>query len=508
MKVGILELVSIPPPNPLNFIYYALFSKQYASITPQVISVWCRQLGHESHYVTYYGFGDLRKCLPDDVDIVFISCCSQFALLAYRLAKLYREKGIRTVIGGPHAKSFPQDCLRFFDLAIKNLDKDLLKDILANHFEPNSFVSSKQSYQGIPTVEEREPEIRTASYFARRWRSPIATTVPIMSSMGCPYTCNFCSDWDNPYRALPAKQLVTDIQFIAKHMPGTMVGFADPNFAVKFDYTLSALESIPTEQRMPYIMECSLSLINEERLERLQNTGCLAALFGIESWSEYTNKSGVSRKKTSQEKLTKLIETFAQIKEKLSYLQANFIFGVDSDSGEEPVELTKEFMRQVPYAWPVLNIPVPFGGTPLQETMLQEGRVLTAMPFIFYYTPHLVMRPKNYEPIDYIEKMLDLSEYATSSEMQKLRSQSTHSFLHKISHRIRNLEASGLNLQYRKVLQLMRSDQTFLAFHEGRSDTLPDYYRQQCAKLLGKYTGLLSDNDIKPDLTPRQPTIV
>lgn len=508
MKVGILELVSIPSQNPLSSIYYALFSKQYASITPQVISVWCRQLGHETHYATYYGFGDVRRRLPVDCDIVFISCCSQFSLLAYGLAKLYREAGVSTVIGGPHAKSFPQDCLRFFDIVVKNCDKNLLKDILAKRFEPGSYISSQQAYQTIPSVEEREPEIRTASYFARRWRSPIATTVPIMSSMGCPYTCNFCSDWDNPYRALSAEQLVADIQFTAKHMPGTVMGFSDPNFAVKFDYTLSALESIPSEQRMPYIMECSLSLINEERLERLQNTRCLAALFGIESWREYTNKSGVSHKSSGQEKLTKLVDTFAQIKDKIPYLQANFIFGVDSDEGDEPVELTKAFMHQVPYAWPVLNIPVPFGGTPLQEKMLEEGRVLTAMPFIFYYTPHLVMRPKHYEPTDYIEKVLYLSIYATSSMMQKLRMQSTPSFLHKVSHYVRNMEAKGLNQQYQQVLQLLRTDKSFLAFHEGRSNVLPDYYRQQCAKLLGKYAGLLSESDITPDLTPRQPVIV
>lgn len=508
MKVGILELVATPPPSPLSYVYYGLFSKQYASITPQVISVWCRQLGHESYYATYYGFGDARHRLPVDLDMVFISCCSQFALLAYGLAKLYRKTGVKTVIGGPHAKSFPRDCLRFFDVVVKNLDKDLLQEIIAHHFEPGSYISSQQSYQQIPSVEEREPEIRTASYFARRWRSPIATIVPIMSSLGCPYACDFCSDWDNPYHALPMEQLISDIEFTANHLPGTLLGFSDPNFAVKFDYTLSALESIPTARRMPYIMECSLSLVNEERLERLQKTHCLAVLFGIESWGDYTNKSGVGHNKSTQEKFSKLVYTFSLIKEKIPYLQANFIFGLDVDEGDEPIKLTKEFIRQVPYAWPVLNTPVPFGGTPLQEKMLKEGRVLASMPFVFYYTPHLVIRPKHYGPIDYLEKMLDLSVYATSPKIQKSRLQSTPSYLHKISHHIRNLEATGLNWQYRKILQLLRSDQSFLDFHEGRSTALPNFYRQQCASLLGKYADLLSDTDIIPNLNSMDPVII
>ena len=85
--------------------------KQYESITPQAVAVWCRQLGHEVAYTAYYGQRDPRQLLPDGLDLVFLSTYTQSSALA----KLYRRQGILTVIGGPHAKSFPRDCLRFFD---------------------------------------------------------------------------------------------------------------------------------------------------------------------------------------------------------------------------------------------------------------------------------------------------------------------------------------------------------------------------------------------------------
>jgi len=508
MKVGILELVALPSKKLSFSAFNLLFSKQYSGVTTQAVSVWCRQLGHDTYYNTYYGVGVPEKQLPDNLDIVFISCCSQFAPLAYALAKLYRKAGVTTVIGGAHAKSFPQDCSRFFDIVVKECNKNLIADILAGHFAPGSSISSTHSYSEVPSVEEREQEIRTASYFHKRWRHPVITTVPLLSSMGCPYTCNFCTDWNNPYQVLPAERLVADVTYIAKHLPGATILFHDPNFGVKFDTVCNALESIPTESQVPYLIECSLSILNESRLQRLSNTGCTIGLFAIESWNEYTNKAGVGRKNTAEQKMEKIAAQFEQIRQYIPYLQANFIFGVDNDSGEEPVTLTKEFMRRAPYVWPVLNMPVPFGGTPLQETMLAENRVLKNMPFNFYYPPFLVAKPKNYGIIDYFEKMIELSSFITSKEMSKLRMQTAANMKHKISHYLRSMVEKDFTRHYREVLGLLRTDKQFLDFHEGRIETLPAYYRQRRAELVGSYAELLSEEDWIPDLNYQEPTII
>ena len=50
-----------------------MITKQYASVTPQAISVWCRRRGHETFYATYCGAGDPRRLLPRDLDVVFIA---------------------------------------------------------------------------------------------------------------------------------------------------------------------------------------------------------------------------------------------------------------------------------------------------------------------------------------------------------------------------------------------------------------------------------------------------
>jgi len=159
MRVGILDVLSTPARSGTEAAYAAVITKQFASITPQAIAVWCRELGHRTFYAAYYGVGDPRRALPDDLDVLFVATYSQASALACALARLYRRAGVRTVIGGPHAKAFPRDCLRFFDLVVGDCDKGLVADILRGTFDPGTVVSSARPFADVPTVEERMPEI-------------------------------------------------------------------------------------------------------------------------------------------------------------------------------------------------------------------------------------------------------------------------------------------------------------------------------------------------------------
>ncbi|HDN26582.1 MAG TPA: radical SAM protein, partial [Thioploca sp.] len=385
MRVGIIEILALPSQRWTDTIYHSFLTKQFASVTPQAISVWCRQLGHETFYAIYYGVGDAHHRLPPDLDIIFIACYTQTSPIAYALAKLYRKAGTRTVIGGPHAKSFPVDCLRFFDLVVKECDKDLIVDILAGHFDPGTFIGSAKPFDDLPTVEERMPEIRASAFFQGKW--PVYdTTVPMLASMGCPHTCDFCTDWDNPYRLLSTDRLAEDLRYLTKNLPGTLIGFHDPNFGIKFDPVFDTLEAVPPSLRVPYVMECSLSTLRKSRLKRLKETNCVCTLHGVESWMDYSGKAGVGQKR-GLEKVEQVVEHFQLLSEYVPYIQACFIFGLDTDMGDDPITLTKNFMDHTPFVWPSLNIPIPLGGTPLYQQHLGNGRILKTMPFGFYFMP-------------------------------------------------------------------------------------------------------------------------
>jgi radical SAM superfamily enzyme YgiQ (UPF0313 family) len=499
LKIGILELLSAGPNrNWANTIYSHLVTKQYASIMPQAISVWCRKLGHEVFYATYYGQQDPKTLIPNDLDIVFISAYTQASALAYALAKLYRKEKTLTVIGGPHAKQFSEDCLRYFDIVVGDCDETLIREILIDK-PRNTVITSGRALANIPGVEERTPEIRSST-FVKGKPFPF-TSVPIITSLGCPNSCDFCIDWNNPYVMLPPEQLAADMSYIYKHFPRVMVGLHDPNFAVKFEKVMDVMEKVPNQKRIFYIMETSLSTLHGSRLERLKNMGNFYVVPGVESWTAYSNKVGIGTLAKPHEKLNKVIEQVNSIHPYVTGIQANFIFGLDVDRGDEPIELTKEFALRAPFVMPNFNIPVPFGNTPLYEKYMDEDRLLTSMPFTFYNMPYLVLVLKNYSTAAFYEKLIDMISYISSEKILLRRVQHSHSLFTAGYHLIKSLGNRQMIGRLQGILNLLNSDKQFRKFHAHETDILPEFYHRRYEDLLGPYASLMSRDERTPVLS-------
>ena len=497
-RVGVIELISDSVwQNWGTRFYGARFRRHYASIMPQVVAVWSEQLGHEVTYATYYGQQDPDSLLPRDLDVLFVSTYTHASATAYALARLHRRRGALTVIGGPHARSFPKDCLRFFDLVVHDCDRALIEEIVRGDLDRGRQISSGRALTEIPSVEERVPHILKASL--TEGRPPYAANIGLLSSVGCPYTCDFCVDWDKPYISIAGDRLGADLRFIAARFPGVYVSYHDPNFGVQFDRTMDVISGLPPDQRNPYVMESSLSILKGPRLRRLKETNCFYTAPGIESWTDYSNKTGVGRG-GAREKLEGVLTRLDEIHEFVPNIQANFIFGTDADEGEEPVEMTREFIRRAPYVWPTINIPTPYGRTPLYDDYLAKGRILTTMPFAFYYMPYLVMTLKNYGPLEYYSKLIEIYSAANSYKLLGARIGSTPDYSLKTLYVLRSFAFKGILGKLARTLGRLRNDAEFRSYHEGRTTKLPGYYRQLYAKRLGRYAELISEAEMTPEL--------
>lgn len=498
MRVGVLEILTDSVSH--GWIvrnYDSRFRRNYASITPQVVAVWCQQLGHEVHYATYYGQSPPDDLLPKDLDVVFISTYTQASALAYALARVYRGRGAVTILGGPHATSYPTDSLRFFDLVVHDCDKDLIAGILHGDFEAGSVVSSGHILEDIPSVEERLPHIKKASFV--NGKPVLLSNVPMLTSLGCPYRCDFCVDWKNDYVMMPSERLLADLRYVSEHLPGVIVAYHDPNFGVRFDEMLDLIEQIPEGRRSPYIMESSLSIMRGPRMHRLKETNCLYVAPGVESWTDYSNKAGVGRS-VGQEKLENVIGQFEELHRHVPGLQANFLFGTDGDQGEEPVEMTREFIQRLPFVWPTLNIPIPFGGTPMYDRLLAEDRIHQEIPFAFYYMPHLVIQPLHYDPLSYYDLLIRLYEAVASSRLLLRRVRSAKNPGLRMLHILRTMAVRNELGKLRAIRARIAGEPELRSFLEGRSKRLPAFYQEQLKTRLGDYGKLLSKEDLKPVL--------
>lgn len=489
MQIGILDLLADGPMGGIaRQLYGPYFRKQFMAITPQAIAVWCRSLGHKVHYATYYGQGDPLDLLPDDIQILFVASYTQVSALAYAISTVYRRRGVLTVIGGPHARSFPTDSARFFDIVVKDCDKSLVADILKGRFDPPAIVTGGKTILDLPSVEERMPEIKIASFHRGR---PLATSiVPILASTGCPYSCSFCVDWNVDYAAFPRERLLADFKYLSQHWPRVVIGYHDPNFAVRFDEMMGLLNEIPIGRRNSYIMESSLSILKEGRLEQLRRTNCVYVAPGVESWIDYSNKAA-TKGSHGRDKLERVVEHMKALARHVPGVQANFIFGGESDAGTEPVALTNEFIKRLPQVWPAINIPTPFGGTPLYDQLYREERILKAMPFAFYFHPYLAIRLKNYDPVTYYGHLIEIHETIAAPTMLWRRITSTISPIARFVDTLRTLATRAELRVLRRIHHGLKTDRALRAFHEGESDNLPAFYGRLFERRLGKYADIL-----------------
>jgi hypothetical protein len=282
--------------------------------------------------------------------------------------------------------------------------------------------------------------------------------------------------------------------------PKALIAFHDPNFAVRFDETMNVIEAtVPQPNR--YVMECSLSILKPERLERLKKTNCLYVAPGVESWFDYGNKS-LANGRQERAKLDYVVGKFQLLRGAVRGLQANFLFGSDEDAGGDPADLTIDFIRRLPYVWPNVNIPTPYGGTPLFDRYKQDGRILAGMPLASYCAPYLVTTLKNYDPVTFYRHLVRIQTAITSIPSLVRRVASPAPFAVRFAHAVQTLSFREQARETRLILRKLETDRQFLAFHEGKQAPVPEIYQRHFDQRLGRYAEIMTKADRIPVLDP------
>ncbi len=377
LRIGIIDIVANSPSMSL---YARAMRANLAAIMPQALAVWCEEEGHEVHLTYYSGYEVLTDDLPDDLDIVFMGAFTTSALVAYALSKRFQAMGTVTVLGGPHARCYPEDALQYFDYVLGFTDKTVVRDVLQD-CQPHRPTGV---YHGSDDQPARLPGVRARWKYIKRLlrESSIVKIVPMIGSLGCPYTCSFCVDSVVAYQPLDFEEMKADLRFLRRTMKKPLVGWHDPNFGVRFDDYLGAIEEAVPPGSVRFIAESTLSLLSEPNVKRLEKNGFGAMLPGIESWYDMGDKSKM-RSMQGMEKVERVAEQVNMILSYLPYLQANFVLGLDCDEGPGPFELTKRFLDLAPGAFPAFSMLTAFGrSAPLNLEYQKQDRVIP-FPFPF-----------------------------------------------------------------------------------------------------------------------------
>ena len=483
LRVGILDIVGIR----VRALWPRIINANLASVMPQVVGAWCERAGHRVSYSCFTGIGDPLAELPADLDILFIGAFTYAAEFAYALGTLFRRRGVVTVLGGPHARCYPEDAARFFDYVLGFTDQTVLDEVL-RECAPHRPIGRHLSAAGQP---------RELAPLAERWKfvegairkAPTFKGVGMIGSLGCPYTCDFCIDSTVRYQPLSFSQLRDDLRFLLGKLPRPVVGWHDPNFGVRFDDCMDAIEEAVPPGRMRHVAECSLSVLTEPHLARLGRNGFVALLPGIESWFDAGNKSAT--RLTGMDKVRQVADRVNMALRYIPYVRANLLFGLDSDRGPGPFELSKRFLDLVPGTLAAYTLLTAYGrATPLNLELQRGGRVL---PFPFQFLDgHQAMnvRPMHYAWPEFYDRVVDVGRHSCSRRAMAHRFAATRGAVRWVG-LAEAVSWSGRTRYHAGIRRLLDTDPSVRRFMDGETATVPEFYRALVKRQLGPLHELL-----------------
>ena len=419
-----------------------------------------------------------------DVELVFIGAFTEAALLAYALSNLFRSKGAVTVLGGPHSRCYPEDARKYFDYVLGFTDRAVVRDVLRDcspHRPMGLHLAATRQPAELPGVRERwkfiESTLRKAPFFK---------IVPMIGSLGCPYTCSFCIDSVVPYQPLDFGVLSDDLRFLVRKLKRPRVGWHDPNFGVRFDDYLDAIDAAVPPNRIDFIAESSLSLLSEPHLNgssTADSRSCCPA-------SNRGTSSAISPDRTAKgmDKVSQVSEHVNLILKYVPYVQTNFVLGLDSDEGEEPFELTKRFVDMTPGAFPGYSLLSAFGrAAPLNLQYQRANRVLP-FPFHFLDNNHAMnVKPKNYSWRDFYDQVIGLTRHTFSGRAIVNRFRATRMMIPRWMNVVRAVSSEGFGrlAHYRELRRRLDADKEVQRYFAQETSRLPAFYVDQVRKDLG-----------------------
>ncbi len=341
-----------------------------------------------------------------EADLVGFTAFSSTVARAYELAKIYREKGIPTVIGGIHASMCPEEAGKFVDCVVTGEAETIWPQVIAD-FEHGSL---KKNYQGVFSDLIQSPKPK------RELFHPGYIFASIQTTRGCPMNCDFCSVTafnGAHYRYRPISEVLDEMEEI----PQKNIFILDDNIVGN---TKKAEERaielfkgmIDRGIKKDWIGQASLNVAdNEEVLKYAGKSGCRMLFIGIES-ERVDQLTNVNKRLNVKMGVNSYNRVFDRLHKYGIAVIAGFIFGWESDT-RETIDQRVLFTRRCHADSIQSTFMTPLPGTRLFERLRKENKlVLNNFPddWKHYGYESLVFRPDTMsreEMQDYIRVGID-----------------------------------------------------------------------------------------------------
>lgn len=318
--------------------------------------------------------------LDADCELVGLSCMTSNAPRGYELAREFKKRGKTVVMGGVHPTILPEESLQHADAVVvgeaEGVWPRLLDDFAHGRLE-RTYHDPRPPLDTYVPVKPR-----------KRLSKGLFHVVPVMTTRGCPYNCDFCCVHD----IYGPKVRHVAIGNIVRHIVdsrGKIFMFLDDNIMGDPGYAKELFRAI-TPLGIKWGGQASLSFVQDTELLRLaKDSGCGALFLGLESVSEQR----LAKMRKSIPKIEKIEEAIRKLRGAGIYPHGSVVFGFDEDT-PRTFRDTLEFLKRNDIGSAAFNILTPYPGTRIYRQLKAEGRIFTD-DWRYYNHNTAVFRPKN-----------------------------------------------------------------------------------------------------------------
>ena len=336
-------------------------------------------------------------------DAVGISSITSTAPRAYALASLLKKEGMPVVMGGPHVSFLPDEALEYCDYVIKGEAEESIRPFFGALLEGGEMdgIPGLSYSQGGITVHNPtgafcrdldalpSPDLSLIEGWNRK-----SWIVPMMTSRGCPFNCEFCSVTEmfgRKYRFRSNKNVLRELRQYADKF----IFFYDDNFTANRKRTRELLETMIAEKITP---KWSAQVRVETGLEPgfpelMRRSNCHVVYIGLESVNPETLE--LYNKGQSLEEMEQAVRRFHECSIKIHGM---FVLGSDHDTVDsirKTVGWAKRFdLESVQF---LILTPVP--GTKVYNELSRKKRIVTE-DWSLYDGHHVVFNPAKISPFE------------------------------------------------------------------------------------------------------------
>jgi radical SAM superfamily enzyme YgiQ (UPF0313 family) len=318
-------------------------------------------------------------------ELVGISVHLTFAARAFELARWYRSRGSKVVLGGLHVLSCPAECAPHADaLAVGDgvqLWPQILADVEAGRLRAKYTATYESDYRQDPAPRRSILP-----------RNSFLTTTSLIATRGCHNRCGFCylatDGLRMPYRMREPQQIAAE--FAADEQPYAV--FVDNNLGSNREYLRDLCQALRPLNKI-WSAAVTIDVTDDPALIRcMALAGCTGVFVGFESLTD--ENLADAKKKTP--KAADYARRVRMLHDNGIQVNGSFVLGFDHDR-KDVFARTAEWIEENRLECATFHILTPYPATPLFHQMEAEGRLLHRN-WALYDTAHVVFRPKNMSP--------------------------------------------------------------------------------------------------------------